>query len=101
MKQIYKYTIPVLSGESLIQVPTYTTPLVDILSVANQREELVFWTQVDTERPLQPYKFLCVLTGDIVPENTEKEKYVYIGTVTFDNGNFVVHVFLICEKFDV
>lgn len=97
MKQIYKYEIPNLMGISEIEIPTNDTPYVEPLSVANQNNKLVLYTQVDLAKPVKTYKILSVLTGGTVPEDTDDETYCFLGTVMFDNGAFVVHVFLIVE----
>jgi hypothetical protein len=64
-----------------------------IISVANQREQLVTWVEVDTqELETEDRRFLVLCTG----EKTTVNRYntiVFLGTVLFSNGDFVQHVY--------
>ena len=62
-----------------------------VLSVQNQRGRLTMWTlEPKTDGPGERRDFEVVATGnDPVRGNPEK----FIGTVQFEGGHFVVHVF--------
>jgi hypothetical protein len=86
MKTIYKYELKNLSSENILHMPEGA----EIISVGNQREKLVVWAAVEHGcKKVGPRTIKCVLTG----QATGLSGYIFLGTVLFDNGNFVVHCF--------
>lgn len=81
---IYKYQLG-LYGITELLLPEGA----QILSVQNQRGHLVLWADVNRQASDITRKFMAVVTGSNPPER----KNQFIGTVQFDNGNYVVHVF--------
>ena len=62
----------------------------ELISVGNQMEELVVWAVIDPEVMVSERRVIkCVLTGQV----TDLAGYIFLGTVLFDKGNFVVHCF--------
>jgi hypothetical protein len=70
--------------------PTFQLPLgSQFLSVQNQGEKLVLWFLVNPSNPKEDRAFYVYMTGETIPTNPG----TYLGTVQFDNGSFVFHVF--------
>jgi hypothetical protein len=88
LKCVYKYTIgePAITGVIAIDIPGNAK----ILSAHNQREQLHIWALVDPNAVFRQRIFHYFGTG-IKFKNHDLLQF--IGTVMFDNGNFVVHVF--------
>lgn len=78
---IYKYMLNTC-GSQIVDMPKGSV----VLSVQNQREELVLWADVPFG-PTERRKFVAIPTGMPSPFGT------YLGTVQFDGGNYVVHVY--------
>lgn len=89
--QIWKYEIDFHFMR--FQPPEIEMPLnAEILSVANQKDRLCIWAQVDpneTEKEMR--KFLVVGTGHDM--KVDDRCLWFIGTVQFAEGNLVLHVF--------
>lgn len=59
-----------------------------ILSVQNLKEELVFWVEEDLCREfVSSREFKAIYTRDNIPDG------VYLGTVQFDCGNTIRHIY--------
>lgn len=82
---VFKYTLP-LTGKCSLSMPDGAK----VLSVQNQREALTLWALVDEGAVRVQRDFMSVMTGAISPLSHLQP---FIGTVQFDGGNFVVHVF--------
>lgn len=78
---IYKYELNKY-GSQIVVMPKSAI----VLSVQNQGGELVLWADAPTG-PTERRKFVTVPTGLPSPFGT------YLGTVQFDGGNYVVHVY--------
>lgn len=87
--RIYKFTL----GEDRIGATTQpqTLPGIErILSVANQREQLVLYALSSTEPDAgRDFHIFVLQTGWNVPASATH----FIGTVLFANGDYVLHVF--------
>ena len=81
-KVIHKY--PLRVGRNEVELPWGAK----ILSVANQRENIAMWAEVNDTHEKVSRLFHVVLTGASAPAPAR-----YIGTVMLDGGNFVVHVY--------
>lgn len=91
---IYKYEIPMTGGVVAVQGGWRT------LSVANQNEKLVAWGVVNIHYPLSRTRFVVVVTGGSPPEASQYARHAsdpvvvtFRGTVLFDGGAFVAHVY--------
>lgn len=60
-----------------------------VLSVQNQGGAMVLWALVNPSAPEAERTFYSAMTG----EPFDAEKLEFIGTVQFNNGEFVAHVF--------
>lgn len=78
---IYKYKLN-KCGSQIVMMPKSAI----VLSVQNQRGKLVLWADAPTG-PMERRKFVACVTGMPSPFGT------YLGTVQFDGGNYVVHVY--------
>lgn len=86
MKRIFKYELPVMETQ-LLTLPKNAR----VLSVANQRDNLVLWAAVDPQaKDVESHLITIGTTGNTLPDvqNTD-----FLGTVLFNNGSFVTHVF--------
>jgi hypothetical protein len=83
MTKIYKYE---LQPEIEIDLPTNS----EVLSVANQNEDIFMWVAVTENKAIKKRKFVVFPTGKIFDS---ERKLKFIGTVLLNNGNFVFHVF--------
>ena len=92
MKTVWKYTLPIIGGIH-IQMPLHS----EILSVKNQKENLVMYALIDPEisNVVGMRKFRIVGTGHHISFENHP---CYIGSVLFQSGNFVAHVF---EELDI
>lgn len=86
MKRIFKYELPVMETQ-LLSLPKKS----QVLSVGNQRENLVLWAAVDLRtKETERHIILIGTTGNSLPNLDNAD---FLVTVLFDNGNFVTHVF--------
>ncbi len=86
---IHKFEL-MKDGETIVVAPIGS----QILSVQNQREKLVLWMRVYPEDEItSELRFVSHLTGEFVAKNPGE----FIGTVQFDRGDFVCHVFRVME----
>ena len=84
-KTIWKYGI----GETLQDVTLEMPCGAVVRSVANQRDHLVLWAEVDMDKAhTESRTFAKVLTGGQVPDGRR-----FIGTVLLDQGSDVLHVY--------
>ena len=80
---IYKYQVSRYGTDSL------ALPLGSkILSVLNQREQLVLYARVTNEKDLEFHEITVAHTGDFIQEHA-----IHVGSVSFDYGNIIKHVF--------
>lgn len=82
MRTVHKY--------ALRDVENHVTTFegVRFLHVANQREEIALWAEVDTEAPEVVRTVYVVGTGHEVPAGVE-----YVGSALMSGGAFVFHVY--------
>lgn len=82
---IYKYTMP-QHENVVLDLPKGA----EVLSVLNQREELVLYAKVDpTATEVEPQQFAVRGTGHVL----SGEEGAFIGTVSFMSGSLILHVF--------
>lgn len=87
---IHKYVIPF---DSLFKFPTMDVEIpkgATFLYAGNQAEHLVTWWEVDPKEPKETRQFQVFMTGDIP---VFEEHHLYRGTVMFEGGHFVVHLY--------
>lgn len=92
MKTVYKYKLNFDKDyRCQIMLPPHRT-----LSVAVQDEDVVIWVELETNHLAPapdwwrvPITFAAVPTGVEIKEKETK----FIGTLLFDNGNYVLHIF--------
>lgn len=89
MKAIYKYVMtgPEGSGQC-IQMPKNAK----ILHVADQRNQLCLWAEVDTEQPLEERSFFVAATGQDISFSKSAPRQ-HLGTVLMFHGELVLHVY--------
>jgi hypothetical protein len=86
MKTIYKYHL--ISPMSNIKLPKGAK----ILSVINQLEKIIIYALVDPEElELEEFTFAILPTGTYPA--TYNDNYIFLGTVSFNGGSLVFHVF--------
>jgi hypothetical protein len=86
MKTIHKYTLAITDKQT-IQMPVGA----GILTVQNQNESLCMWAQVDDQpHRVESRAFAVIGTGH---EMREYNSLGYLGTVQFQGGALVFHVF--------
>jgi hypothetical protein len=85
MKTIYKYQLPELVAEQVLEVPISFKPL----SVQMQNGAMTVWGEVDTDSDVEKLAFFIVGTGHELP----KEPCIYIGTVMQMDGRLVWHIY--------
>ncbi len=90
--RIHKFLIDRRSGG---QVPLNAG--FKILSIQPQGQHIAVWVANDEDQQVKaPVTFLIYQTGDVCPES-KYSTYVgtttYVGTVQFDHGHYVAHVF--------
>ncbi len=85
MNTIYKYAVSV-GGATLIYIPIGAT----IVHVAEQDGIPTLWAKVNTNAPLEYRSFVCIGTGQMVPNEGK-----YIGTAHC--GRFVWHMFEVAQ----
>ena len=86
MTRIFKYQLPI-RDEFELELPKGAK----VLSVINQYEQTCLYAEVDsgtTER--DTYKFIGYGTGN---ECYHDDSYSFLGTVAFDGGSFIYHLF--------
>ena len=81
--QIFKYIIS--QGEQIIDMPRGAK----LLSIAEQRNNIVLYALVDPTNPIAKRRILVVGTGWGFSVNIEK----FIGTVNLVDGELMFHVF--------
>lgn len=86
--KVFKYVLPTApdsKGTVVVEMPDTA----QILSVANQSEKLVCWARVPRAGKPVLVRFLLAETGQdfVLPVNSR-----FIGTVMFDRGSYVLHV---------
>lgn len=84
--RIWKYHLAP-SGETRIDMPEGAR----VLAVQNQQETLCLWAVVDPTARKHTRSFHVELTGFDI--GVEAERGAYLGTVQFNDGAYVVHVF--------
>ena len=83
MKAVFKYQLAI-ADEQTLQIPAGA----QLLSVAEQRQQLCLWALVDDEVPLAPRRIRVAGTGHSI-----EGAPVFLGTVLLMGGDFVAHVF--------
>jgi len=83
MKVIFKYP---LDGSLRVSLPAGAK----ILTVGNQREELMLWAEVDTTASSEMRQFRVYGTGDQMPDDPG----TWVGTALFMQGAVVWHVYV-------
>jgi len=92
MRAIYKYTLR--PGKQSLKLPIGSK----IISVANQRDDICIWAEVETlnsdteERDIEVFA-----TGDVMYELYDDFERVHIGTVLLFGGDLVLHVYEIVK----
>lgn len=90
MQSVYKYSLIV---HNQAHVGEYVIPMsqgAKILCAQAQYRAICLWALVDRDAPLVERKFKAIMTGELIPE---PNRLAYIGTVQFDGGALVVHIF--------
>ena len=89
--RVFKWKLPAASHFEL------TLPRgARLLTVQEQRGELMLWALVDPEAPTETRDFRIAGTGHLIDEDANTLRYV--GTVQMSNGSLVWHVFEIVSK---
>lgn len=85
MKIIFKYKITPV--ERMISLPVGA----EVLHIHDQHGVICMWVLVDPDEKETTCRFFTVYgTGQALPEMYRRD---YLGTVMYDNGNLVLHVF--------
>lgn len=85
--RIYKYPL-IITDKQTISLPKGST----ILSVANQREQLVLYALIqDSTINTEEYKIRIIGTGHNIICNVQA--MTFAGTVLMDDGSLVWHIF--------
>lgn len=87
--KIYKYKL-----EPQIRQGLWLNEGATILSVTEQKGEMVMYALVDPKKGELPYDVLILATGEEVPSWINFGAYKFVGTVKMDNGNLMWHVFV-------
>lgn len=83
---IFKYNLDLNAGTVVsVSMPKDAR----VLSVGNQHEQLAVWAVASPGSLIETRKFLVLCTGEPYEGTVAK----FLGTVQFDNGVFIVHVF--------
>lgn len=85
MRKIYKYPIEVDCG-----IESIVVPIVRVLKIDWQREHLVLWAEVDTEREDIELLILCIGTGWAI--SNKLEEWEYLNTL-IDKDELVWHFY--------
>lgn len=85
MFNIYKYTLNAMDRQ------VFYIPAVRILSVEEQREEIVMCALVDDQLPSAEYEILVLGTDNLIPEDIVD--FTFLGTVKMYSGKLMFHVF--------
>lgn len=85
MKTIWKFPI-----HGPLQFTTIMPEGAQILSVQVQGDAPQMWALVDPSRPAEERTFISFATGQMVPNGLD---LIHLGTVQFDGGDLVFHVF--------
>lgn len=85
MKRVYKYKLEI-QDHQVVSLPKGAR----ILSVANQREDIVLYAEVDDEQKgITDIDIFIHGTGHVMNENAN----LFLGTVLLREGYLVFHVF--------
>lgn len=85
-RKVYKYELS-SDSEQVIDLPIKSK----ILSVVNQHEKIVLYVSVnDSEKETRPIRVYLCGTGQNIPPRAD----VFLGTVSLQHGNVMIHVFL-------
>jgi hypothetical protein len=87
MKTIHKYVLEA-DDQVTVQAPIGRRPL----TVAVQRGKLCVWALVDTDQPMEPWKFRVLGTGHPF-DDFDPLTHEYLGTVLIHNDSLVFHVY--------
>jgi hypothetical protein len=87
MQKIYQYPLK-MTAEQKVILPFDS----QCLSVENQNEQLVLYALINTDTGLEDKEHTIKIVGTGTPCPDVFLKY-FIGTVQFQNGNLVFHVF--------
>ncbi|EPW3423916.1 DUF7352 domain-containing protein [Klebsiella pneumoniae] len=88
MQTIWKYVFD--ETETTFNMPSGAT----ILCVGAQEDDVCLWALVDTEAPVEPWRFVMVGTGQKLSEDFCSDRFVGTTQVNLSGTNFVVfHVF--------
>lgn len=90
MKAIHKYTINPHPGVQQIKVRKNAR----LLKTAEQGNLITFWYEVDTHESWIYVHFLIYTTGQEL-DNELHNKAQYVDTLLFNNGAYVLHVYLV------
>ena len=86
-KTVLKYTLNPEEG-GIQKISMYKGA--SILDAQMQAGKLVIWASVDTNREQENRKFICIFTGEYLPE-----QYMYNHVSTVQDGEIVYHIFLV------
>jgi hypothetical protein len=86
---MFKYSLPAIEDVIKLSMPEGAI----IMSAQNQAERLCIWSVVNTEKPLVERTFYVVGTGHAFPEQILDTNVDYVGTIQFQGGSLVLHVF--------
>lgn len=86
-KAIWKFELPLGVPETVeVDMPDGA----QMLSAINQREKLVVYAMVNPKVKARKHKFRVIETGE---EFKLTVNHAFVGTVSFRNGDYIVHVF--------
>jgi len=83
LRQVFKYFLPT-HGSSVMSMPRGW----GFCAVGQQSGKAVLWAEVDPSAPRSPQQFFVYITGEEIDP-----KAYYLGTVLFNEGSYVVHVY--------
>lgn len=89
MKRILKYEIPISNIGGITEVVMLRNS--NFLCFKNQKGKLFLWVEAMENEENELRKFVLLHTGDYLPDNP----IYYLQTVLFDEGNYVIHVYLL------
>lgn len=87
MKKIFKYNLLCI-GSQTIDLP-YS---IEIISVIEQRGEIVVYGIIDTEDVKYPREFRVYGTGH--PLDEDIEDFIFLDTVSTEKGILILHIFV-------
>jgi hypothetical protein len=83
LRQVFKYYLPT-HGSIVMPMPRGW----GFCAVRQQADRLVLWAEVDPSAPRESQQFFVYMTGEEIDP-----KAYYLGTVLFNEGSYVVHVY--------